>query len=671
MPGRGRWTRGSAVTLTTVPRFSMKQHDKALERFLRGEVEGDWDALAALLCKPTLLDLSSRPLPPRFFCDEDPDEDPLNDAQRLAVAGALATPHAFVIQGPPGTGKTTVICEIIRQLNSRKQRVLLLAPQHVAVDEVLRRIGRKPGVRALRLSWDEARVDERVRGFLPDRVGDEFVGALRRPGPDSDAPWAVRHRGLIAERDAVDRLLTAQQARFQAGTALAAAQAAQAGAERRLDEARAWQERDSQQRQGEIIAARQALSEAENTAEQAARATEQAQTDFDTARPPIDALATALDGLRDAEAELAEASAAEVAAKHQHARYQETWTRERDRAAQALAAGEESWRHAAREAAAAYERLHAATARLAELPGRHRVGGRLLDRLGIGTVARRQAKAEQARQEWVDGDRERHRWEAEQQRWISEQHRLNADATPARLAADAARASERLLAAGQNRQHAAARWQEAAYAASGETLPEPLLPATAAAALHAVLYRPATAPPLPDQLAHTRFRQAHDRLRGALATSEMRAADQSAAQERLLAAERSSAEADATGAEELERLGTEVSVAVTRVHDGQAALARATRELGDPMIALGYAEPPDPGELAERREQLNRKARVLPRYAELRRRWLDIVEGFSDAAARRRHRRGAAPIGQPGLRDHDGNRGPLPPIRCAGWTSTP
>jgi AAA domain len=49
------------------------------------------------------------------------------------------------------------------------------------------------------------------------------------------------------------------------------------------------------------------------------------------------------------------------------------------------------------------------------------------------------------------------------------------------------------------------------------------------------------------------------------------------------------------------------------------------------MIALGYAEPPDPGELAERREQLNRKVRVLPRYAELRRRWLDIVEGFSDA----------------------------------------
>src|SRR5262249_17280983 len=138
MPERGSWAPGTDVTLSTVPRFSMKQHDKALERFLRGDVEGDWDDLAALLCKPALLDLESRPLPPRFFCDEDPDEDPLNDAQRQAVAGALATPHSFVIQGPPGTGKTTVICEIARQLVARKQRVLLLAPHPVAVDEVLR-----------------------------------------------------------------------------------------------------------------------------------------------------------------------------------------------------------------------------------------------------------------------------------------------------------------------------------------------------------------------------------------------------------------------------------------------------------------------------------------------------------------------------------------------------
>lgn len=631
MPRRGHWPPDMAVTLTTVPRFSMKQHDRALERFLRGEVEGDWDDLAALLCKPTLLDLASRPLPPRFFCDEDPDEEPLNDAQRQAVAGALATPHAFVIQGPPGTGKTTVICEIIRQLIARKQRVLMLAPQHVAVDEVLRRIGRKPGIRALRLSWDESKVDERVQGFLPDQVGKEFVGALRRPGPDNDAHWAARREGLIAERDAIDRLLAAQQTHSEAATTLAEAEAAQASAQRRLDEARAWQERDNQRWADEIITVRQALGEAQQAAMRASQAAEQARAEFDAARPPIDALADALDGLRDAEAELTEATAAKLAAEQQHARYREGWIRELDRTARALAASEEPWRHATRAAQAAYERLQAATARLAELPSRHSMGSRLADRLGIGAGARRRAEAERARQEWADRDRERQQWEGERQRWTAERNRLNTDAHPGWLAADAAQASERLLAAEQNRQRVAARWHEATRAASGQTLPEPHQPATAAAALRAVLYRPATAPPLPAQLAPARFRQAHDHLRAAMATWDVLAADQSAGQELLLAAERSSREASASGQAEQERLGSEISVAAAMVRTCQAAMERATQELGDRMVALGYAEAPEAGELTERREQLDRKIRVLPRYSELRRRWLELVDGLSDA----------------------------------------
>ena len=95
-------------------------------------------------------------------------------------------------------------------------------------------------MRALRLSWDEARVDERVPSYAPDQVGNEFVGALRRPGPDSDAHWAARHRGLIAERDS-DRSPAdgAANAGFQAPTALDEAQAAQASAQHHLDEARA------------------------------------------------------------------------------------------------------------------------------------------------------------------------------------------------------------------------------------------------------------------------------------------------------------------------------------------------------------------------------------------------------------------------------------------------
>ena len=432
MPGRGRWQPETAIILTTVPRFSMKQHDRALGRFLRGEVEGDWDDLAALLCEPAHLDVPARPLPPRFFCDQDPDENPLNDAQRQAVAGALATPHAFVIQGPPGTGKSTVICEIVRQLLARKQRVLLLAPQHVAVDEVLGRIGRKPGVRALRLSWDEGKVDERLRDFLPDRVGKEFVGALRRPGPDSDAHWAARHSGLMAEQAAIGRLLTAQDARYQAGTELAEAQAAHASLRRRLDEARTGRDRERQQQQDEIAAARQVLAEARQAADRTAEAATRAQAEFDATRPPVDALAAALDELADAVTELGEASRARSAADQQAALYRANWERERGRAAQALAASEDPWRHAAWAAATALEQLQAASARLAELPERERMGQRLADRLGLGARARREAEVEQARQEWVDLDRERQRWGTERQRWIDWKYQLDNDETPGR-----------------------------------------------------------------------------------------------------------------------------------------------------------------------------------------------------------------------------------------------
>ena len=630
-PDRGRWAPETAVTLATVPRFSMKQHDRALERFLRGEVEGDWDDLAALLCEPARLDVASRPLPPRFFCDEDPDENPLNDAQRQAVAGALATPHAFVIQGPPGTGKSTVICEIIRQLIARKQRVLLLAPQHVAVDEVLGRIGRKPGIRALRLSWDEAKVDERLRDFLPDRAGQEYVGALRRPGPDSDAHWAARRSGLVAERAAIDRLLAAQQARYEAGAALAEAQAAHASLGRRLDEARAWREREGEQQQGEIATARQALAGAREAAERAAEAAARAQADFAAARPPVEALAAALDELAGAEAELREAGPARSAAEHQAAQYRANWEREQDRVTRVLAASEESWRRAAWDAVQAGKRLEVASARLAGLQDRDRRGQRLADWFGVGARARQEAEAEQARQEWIRLDGERQRWSAEKERWSARQQQLNQDETPARLAADLTRAAWRLDAAIRRRQHAADRWQEAVRAAGGAALPEPQLPAAAAAALRAALSGPAAAPPLPAQLAPAAFRQAHDRIRAAAAAWGERDAAHRTTAETLLAAERAAQESAAGGRAEQERFDLEISAAAARINAGQAALERATRELGDPMIALGYTEPPDPGELAVRREQLSRKIQVLPRYAQLRRRWLDIVDGFSDA----------------------------------------
>ncbi len=93
------------------------------------------------------------------------------------------TPHAFCIQGPPGTGKTTVICELVQQLVAKGERILLVAPTHVAVDEVLRRIGSQVGVRPLRISWDEGRVAVDVRNFLPASILEPFLERLSADEP--------------------------------------------------------------------------------------------------------------------------------------------------------------------------------------------------------------------------------------------------------------------------------------------------------------------------------------------------------------------------------------------------------------------------------------------------------------------------------------------------------
>jgi AAA domain len=167
---------GTLVELNYKPRFGLGRHSYALGRLLREEVEGDWEVLARLVSDPASLSVPDKFVPPKQFFDERLDEE-----QRAAVAGAVSAPHIFFIQGPPGTGKTTVISEVVRQLTARGERVLLLAPMHVAVDEVLHRVGDADGVLALRASWDDSRVREDLRRFTKDRLTAEFVRKARRP----------------------------------------------------------------------------------------------------------------------------------------------------------------------------------------------------------------------------------------------------------------------------------------------------------------------------------------------------------------------------------------------------------------------------------------------------------------------------------------------------------
>ncbi|KAJ9061770.1 hypothetical protein DSO57_1017350 [Entomophthora muscae] len=60
----------------------------------------------------------------------------LDAIQKEAVRHALSSQHIALISGPPGTGKTTVLVEIIQQLASQDQRVLVCGNSTATVDNI-------------------------------------------------------------------------------------------------------------------------------------------------------------------------------------------------------------------------------------------------------------------------------------------------------------------------------------------------------------------------------------------------------------------------------------------------------------------------------------------------------------------------------------------------------
>ena len=96
----------------------------------------------------------------------------LNENQRLSVLGAINTEDIFLIQGPPGTGKTTIICETIQYLAKQGKKVLLSAQTHLAVDNVLQRIGDMKEIDAVRIGNEEKVELGNEKYVLEQRVTD-------------------------------------------------------------------------------------------------------------------------------------------------------------------------------------------------------------------------------------------------------------------------------------------------------------------------------------------------------------------------------------------------------------------------------------------------------------------------------------------------------------------
>jgi hypothetical protein len=100
-PRNWRVPLGAQVKVSVIPPFGMRQNAEALKSFRAGDVEGSWDDLARLLCRPSSLAMPPDGLPELTFFYSDHDPDPrvprLNEEQRKAVGGAVGSPHAYPI----------------------------------------------------------------------------------------------------------------------------------------------------------------------------------------------------------------------------------------------------------------------------------------------------------------------------------------------------------------------------------------------------------------------------------------------------------------------------------------------------------------------------------------------------------------------------------------------
>ena len=145
-----------------------------------------------------LVDLLFRPNSlPKVFLKKiqkqfsDIDNVQFNESQTKAIDLALSTDDIGLIHGPPGTGKTTVICELIYRVLSKGKRVLLIAPTHVAVDNVLKMLKNVEHIYPVRLGGHR-RVEKDIKKYLLSSRKREWTDLV--PGLKSN-PYSESFKG--------------------------------------------------------------------------------------------------------------------------------------------------------------------------------------------------------------------------------------------------------------------------------------------------------------------------------------------------------------------------------------------------------------------------------------------------------------------------------------------
>jgi AAA domain len=614
---------GTEVTVEYQPRFSLQRHQRALLKFLAEDIEGDWVSLARLLLRPDALpDLPGRRPPGSFYHGR------LNAEQRAAVTGAVTTPHAFFIQGPPGTGKTTVIGEIIRQLAARGERVLLLAPMHVAVDEVLRRVGDMPGVNALRLTWSDQQVHQDLRRFTPDNVAGEFIRRVRR----ADTSAADRWRQQIAELEAGQRVLagsvtTRQAADAAAGTAQAARAAARhpaAAAAHTAQAAEQAQEVAAQLSPQAVAADRDAQVAREAIAEAAAAVAQAAERHDAPHQAAAQAKTAASDAARHAES---------AATSH----------REAVQAAKRILAAQLTAEHALRaEQAASRAAIAAATAQVeaAEAELNRAVAAHQAARQSVENAQRALAAADDRRTWWTGltgalGTGELGEARRLHARALVTRQVVESRVAQSRQAAEAAvtartRATRQAEQAEQRRHDELSRATERSQASRAAEPQRAVLQAEAAASATAAQQAQARAQALADADAHFEAALEAARTDHAHAQSQGEAAAAAAerANRRLADAQAAAAQARwaAAAAAQQHAQATEQAQAAQATADELEQTAQAAARRAGSLLGLDPGALPDDERL---QAQLgSRAARVtrLRQYIGLERRWFELTE---------------------------------------------
>ncbi len=123
--------------------------------------------------------------------------DGLDHSQARAWCNAVHEQNpVMLIQGPPGTGKTHVLEQVVRELFSRGQRILITAPSNTAIDNVCRRICDLP---LLRVGNDRESVDPTIATtcWVGDLDAVQRVAKERRKSPG--AIYAGTHVGILRD----------------------------------------------------------------------------------------------------------------------------------------------------------------------------------------------------------------------------------------------------------------------------------------------------------------------------------------------------------------------------------------------------------------------------------------------------------------------------------------